>query len=480
MITATNTEIAAMRDSGRVHVAYVWCVSLAAALGGLLFGYDWAVIGGAKPFYEKYFGLQSPSQQGWAMSCALVGCLLGALIAGRLSDRFGRKRLLIVSALLFIVSSLGTALAGTFSGFVAWRITGGAAIGFASALSPMYISELAPAPLRGKLVSLNQLTIVIGILLAQVVNWVIAQPVPADATAREILLSWNGQAGWRWMFGATAIPSALFFVAMIAVPESPRWLAQRGWQERAKRILARIGGSTYATSELAEIEATLSHNDRRAGFRELLQPGIRPALFLGVTLAVLQQWCGINVIFNYAEEVFAAAGYHVSDILFNIVITGAVNLVFTFVAIGTVDRRGRRVLMLFGCGGLTLIYTLLGTLYRAHSHGVPMLLLVVAAIACYAMSLAPVTWVVISENFPNRVRGAGMSVGVTALWIACFVLTYTFPLLNRGLGAAGTFWIYAGICAAGFIFIKQRLPETKGKTLEEIEGIWEQGKDSGR
>ena len=450
---------------------YVWAVSLVAALGGLLFGYDWVVIGGAKPFYEKFFGLNDAARQGWAMSCALIGCLAGALISGGLTDRFGRKRPLILSAALFAVSSLGTALSAGFAAFVGWRILGGVAIGLASNLSPMYIAEISPAEMRGKLVSINQLTIVIGILLAQSVNWLIARPVPPEATAADILLSWNGQMGWRWMFGVTAVPSLLFFAGSLAVPESPRWLVKSGFRSRAAEILGRVGGNSYAARAVAEIESTLKSESRKARLQDLLDARLAPVLLLGIGLAVFQQWCGINVIFNYAEEVFSAAGYKVSDILFNIVITGAVNLAFTFVAIAAVDRAGRRILMLGGAAGLTVIYLALGACYHFQSRGAHVLLLVVAAIGCYACSLAPVTWVVISEIFPNRLRGAAMSVAVTALWAACFILTYTFPLFNRGLGPAGTFWIYSAICAAGFLFIWQRLPETRGKTLEQIEKL---------
>jgi sugar porter (SP) family MFS transporter len=471
MIAATKTGSPSLQSD--YNAAYVWAISLVAALGGLLFGYDWVVIGGAKPFYEKFFGLVRASQQGWAMSCALLGCLMGALISGALTDRLGRKRPLILAAFLFAASSLGTALANTFSAFVSWRITGGIAIGLASSLSPLYIAEVSPPQVRGKLVSVNQLTIVVGILLAQSLNWVIAKPVPAAATALDILNSWNGQVGWRWMFGVTALPALLFFAGMLSVPESPRWLAKKGGQEKARHILDRIGGPAFAARALSEIESSLGSELARVGVKQLLEPGIIRVLGLGIVLAVFQQWCGINVIFNYAEEVFSAAGYKVSDILLNIVITGAVNLLFTVAAMAMVDRAGRRILMLIGSAGLAVIYVLLGAGYRAGSQGVHMLLLVVAAIGCYAMSLAPVTWVVIAEIFPNRVRGAAMSLAVSSLWIACFVLTYTFPLLNKTLGSARTFWIYAAVCTAGFIFIKYRLPETKGKTLEEIEKLWQ-------
>ena len=386
-----------------------------------------------------------------------------------LSDRFGRKRLLISTALMFVVSSIATALAGSFSAFLVWRILGGVAIGLASNLSPVYIAEVSPGPIRGQLVSLNQLTIVIGILAAQVVNWLIAQPVPAGATSADILNSWNGQAGWRWMFGVTAAPSALFFLSMFIVPESPRWLAKKGRVDDARKVMEKLGGAGGAQSELAEIEATLANEPAGVDYRELLDRKLMPVLLLGIFLAVFQQWCGINVVFTYAEEVFAAAGYRVSDTLFNIVVTGVTNLVFTLVAIYTVDRLGRRPLMLFGAGGLGLSYLLLGASYHFGFRGWPVLALVLIAIACYACSLAPVTWVILSEIFPNRIRGAAMAVAVLALWVACFLLTFTFPFLNSGLGSAGAFWLYAAICGAGFFIIRAKLPETKGKSLEQIE-----------
>jgi sugar porter (SP) family MFS transporter len=450
---------------------YVWSISLIAALGGLLFGYDWVVIGGAKPFYETFFHLTRPDQQGWAMSCALIGCLLGAILSAAVSDRFGRKRLLILCASVFAISSIGTALANTFPAFVTWRIMGGVAIGLASTLSPVYIAEVAPARVRGQLVSVNQLTVVVGILLAQIANWMIARPVPPDATAEQILHSWNGQVGWRWMFAATAIPSVLFFIGMLLVPESPRWLAKNGALARARRVLGRLGNESYAEEEMRDITTTLD-TDRQTGFSELFTRSVRRPLIMGIVLAIYQQWCGINIIFNYAEEVFSAAGFKVSDILFDIVVTGTVNLIFTLVAMGTVDRAGRRALMLIGSAGLGITYAVLGAAYHAHVQGTWMVVLVVVAIACYAMSLAPVTWVVISEIFPNRVRGTAVSVAVGALWIASFILIYTFPILNARVGAAGIFWIYTAVCAAGFIFVLLRLPETKGKTLEEIERSW--------
>ena len=439
-----------MKSSG----LYVWGIATVAALGGLLFGYDWVVIGGAKPFYEAHFGLVSPQLQGWAMSCALVGCLVGAMLSGLLSERFGRKPALLAAALVFTVSSIGTGLAGSFDAFVLWRICGGLAIGLASSLSPMYIAEISPAGMRGRLVCLNELT--------------------SHGTGD--LLQRNAAVGWRWMFGATAIPAAVFLLGMFFVPESPRWLALRGREDEARRTLERLGGPHRAALVLAEIEESVRANEHRASLsaelRMLAQPGLRGVMLLGIGLAVLQQWCGINVIFNYAQNIFAAAGYGLSDILFNIVVTGITMLLFTFLAIATVDRHGRRVLMLGGCAGLAAVYITLGYFFHIHSRGVHMLALVVAALACYAMTLAPVTWVILSEIFPSRVRGTAMAIATASLWAACFVLTYTFPLLNASLGTSGTFWVYACVCILGFLGVKKWLPETKGKTLEEIESFW--------
>jgi sugar porter (SP) family MFS transporter len=458
-----------MNPQSHYNARYVCRLATVAALGGLLFGYDFVVIGGAKPFYEKFFQLTSAREIGWANSCALLGCLLGSLVAGAAADRFGRKILLIASAAIFAVSSVLTGWAPTFAFFVVWRIAGGVAIGIASNVSPVYIAEVSPAPWRGRLVSMNQLTIVVGILAAQIVNWLIADNVPAGATAEAIRQSWNGQFGWRWMFTAVTAPSLVFFLGALFVPESPRWLAVNGRRDRARRTLARIGGEEYADSALADVLSTVEPHAQEARWAALLAPGMLKVLAIGVFLAVLQQWSGINVIFNYAEEIYRNAGYGVNDILFNIVVTGSINLVFTLAALTFVDRLGRRSLMLAGCGGVALFHFLLGLAYHFGLKGLPVLFCTLATIACFAMTLGPVTWVLVSEIFPNRIRGAAVSVSVSALWIACFALTFTFPALNAALGAAGTFWLYSFICVIGFLFLWRRVPETKGKTLEQIE-----------
>ena len=449
---------------------YIFGISMVSAMGGLLFGYDWVVIGGAKPFYERFFDIAMiPSLQAWAMSSALIGCIIGAVFSGLISDKYGRKKPLLLAATLFTISGLGTGLVSRFDLFIAYRMLGGVGIGLASALSPMYIAEVAPARMRGGLVSLNQMTIVIGILAAQIINMLIAEDVPLGANDVFIKNSWNGQMGWRWMFMAEAIPAFLFFVLVFFVPESPRWLMKSGKEHKARPTLVKIGGEVYAQNEMTEIEATLKDASSKVDLRILLKPGFRKVLVLGIFLAVFQQWCGINTVFNYADEIFTAAGYGVSDMLFNIVITGTVNLVFTLVAMFTVDKWGRKKLMVLGASGLAITYLLLGSAFYFELKGIAVLSLVVIAIAVYAMSLAPVTWVILAEIFPNRIRGAAMALATFALWIACFVLTYTFPLLNAGLGAAGTFWVYAGICLMGFVFITLKLPETKGKSLEDIE-----------
>lgn len=490
MLTAQDSASPpAASAPAHLNTAYIWTVSAVAALGGLLFGWDWVVVGGAKPFFEAYFDLPAVAAQweqsglartlglvteaalsGWANSCALLGCLAGALIAGALSDQFGRKKLLLVSAFLFAASSVLTGWAASFNQFIQWRILGGVAIGMASNLSPLYIAEVAPAELRGRLVTLNQMTIVSGVLLAQLLNLAVAQPVPEQATPQMIAQSWNGQSGWRWMFTLIAAPSLLFFVSAFFVPESPRWLMKNGQEQMARKVLARIGGEHYASAEVQSIRATLAEEKvARARWSELLAPRMLKILLIGCGLAVLQQWSGINVLFNYAENIFKQAGFGVNTILLFIVITGVVNMVFTFVALATVDRWGRRSLMLFGCGGIALSHLLIGLAYLTQAKGVAVLLFALMAIGCYGMSLAPVTWVLISEIFPNRIRGTAIAVAVSALWVACFVLTYTFPLLERAIGTGNTFWTYAGICALGFLFVRWCVPETKGRSLEHIE-----------
>ena len=410
------------------------------AMGGLLFGYDWVVIGGAKPFYELYFGIaDSPVLQGVAMTTALVGCLLGAMVAGALADRFGRKPLLMTSAVLFTVSAIGTGLFNDFTLFNIARLVGGVGIGVASALAPMYIAEVSPANIRGRMVSLNQMTIVLGILAAQVVNLLLARDVTTEENLR-----WNIEWGWRWMFWAETAPAALFLFMSFFIPESPVFM-------RLKYAPKTVG------------------NERKNALSALLQPKYRRVLLLGLFIAVFQQWCGTNVIFNYAQEIFIGAGFNVDGMFINIVITGIANVLFTFIALYTIEKWGRRTLMLIGAGGLGTIYAILGYGYCQHLTGTLMVVLVVAAISVYAMTLGPVTWTLLAEIFPNRVRGVGMAACTFALWTGCCTLTFSFPSMNASLGSDGTFWIYSLICLSAFLLLWRNCPETKGKSLEELE-----------
>ena len=412
-------------------------------MGGLLFGYDWVVIGGAKPFYELYFGIsESPLMQGVAMTTALIGCLIGAMVAGAAADRYGRKLLLMTSAVLFTVSAIATGLFNDFTMFNIARFIGGIGIGVASALAPMYIAEVSPPAIRGRMVSLNQMTIVLGILAAQVVNMLLARD-----TSNAVSQAWNVEWGWRGMFWAETLPAALFLLLSFFIPESPVYL-------KLKEALP-----------LAENKS----GGHEAGLRELFQSKYGRVLLLGLVIAVFQQWCGTNVIFNYAQEIFVGAGFDVDGMFINIVITGIANVIFTIIALYTIEKWGRRTLILIGAGGLGMIYLTLGTCYFMHLTGVMMVVLVVAAISVYAMTLGPVTWTLLAEIFPNRIRGIAMATCTFALWVGCCTLTFSFPSMNASLGSSGTFWIYSAICLCAFIFLYRRCPETKGKSLEQLE-----------
>ena len=425
--------------------SFIYFICLVSAMGGLLFGYDWVVIGGAKPFYELYFGIgNSPLMQGIAMTTALVGCLIGAMVAGAAADRYGRKPLLMLAAVLFTMSAIATGLFNDFTMFNIARFVGGVGIGVASALSPMYIAEVSPAEIRGRMVSLNQMTIVLGILAAQIVNMLLARDTSVPGN-----MIWNQQWGWRWMFWAETIPAALFLIMSFFIPESPVYLAlKRG--------------------DVADVDGK-HEGGIMSRLGVLTTKKYRHVLILGLVIAVFQQWCGTNVIFNYAQEIFVGAGFDVDGMFINIVITGIANVVFTFVALYTIEKWGRRTLMLIGAGGLGLIYLILGTCYFLHITGFVMVALVVSAISVYAMTLGPVTWTLLAEIFPHRVRGIAMASCTFALWVGCCTLTFSFPSMNAALGSSGSFWIYSAICIAAFLFLFKNCPETKGKTLEQLE-----------
>lgn len=442
-------------------ISYVYKITVVAAVGGLLFGYDTAVVAGAIGFIQKRFDL-SAAMMGWIASCALIGCVTGAMFAGYLSDKLGRKKVLILSAILFAVSSIGTAIPQDLTLFVVFRIIGGLGIGIASMISPMYITECAPAEIRGRLVSINQLGIVTGILLIYFVNAGIAGLY--DET-------WNIDSGWRWMFGSGIFPSLIFFILLLFVPESPRWLAQAGRTDEAERILTKINGAAKAKAELKEIENAI--NTETGSFSELFRPGLRTALIIGIILSVFSQVTGINAIMYYAPEIFKSTGDGSGSALLQTILVGIVNLLFTIVAIKYVDKAGRKGLLLAGAAGMAICLAIVGgAFYMEAVKGYLVLVAILAYIACFALSLGPLTFVVIAEIFPNRVRGRAMSICLFFLWISVYFVSQFFPILLQSIGSAYTFWIFMAMSVIAFLFVWKMVPETKGKTLEEIEKIW--------
>lgn len=448
---------------------YVAMLSGVAALGGLLFGYDTAVIAGAIGFLRSHFVLDAATT-GWAASCALLGCLAGAGIAGLIADRLGRKRALLFAGVLFTVSGVWSALPATVGEFTIARILGGIGIGTASVVCPLYIAEMAPAARRGRLVTFNQLAIVIGILVVYFVNYFIA---------RQGDEAWNITTGWRWMFGSEALPALLFTFLALFIPESPRWLLQRGRELEARTILTRVGGAEHAAGELRAIAASLAVE--QSSTAQLFQPGLRRALLIGVTLAILQQVTGINVFMYYAPEIFKQLGAGTDVALLQTVAVGAVNLAFTLVALRTVDRLGRKRLMIVGATGMGICLAGLGL---ASYHGILavwVLVFVLGFIACFAMSLGPVVWIIIAEIFPTRIRGRAMAIATLMLWGANYVVSQTFPMFNENPALVATFhhafpfWLYAAFCVVTVLFVWRVVPETKGQSLEEIEQLWSPG-----
>lgn len=433
---------------------YVIGISFISAMGGYLFGFDFAVISGALPFLRSNFELTS-WWEGFLTGSLALGCIGGSLLAGKIADRHGRKPGMMVAAILFALSSIGMAWSETLSFFISMRFVAGIGVGMASLLSPLYIAEVSPASVRGRNVSINQLTIVLGILITNLVNYKLAG---------------FGQEAWRWMFGLGAVPSIFFLLGVIWLPESPRWLYKANKKEKAAAILKKTGDDSFAQQTLEAIEKT-SDAEKNQGYAALLNKSVRPAVIIGITLAVFQQICGINVVFNYTSTIFEAVGANLERQLFETVAIGIVNLLFTLFAMWQVDKLGRRPLMLYGSILLSIVYIILALLLKFQAGAGWVSVFVLIAIASYATSLAPVTWVLISEIFPNNIRGLATSVAIVSLWAAYFILVFTFPVLAEVLGAYGPFWLYAGICLLGFFFIKFRVKETKGKTLEELESF---------
>jgi MFS transporter, SP family, arabinose:H+ symporter len=427
--------------------SYVLLISSIAALGGLLFGFDTAVISGALPSLTTHFVLDE-NLQGWVVSSVIIGCIIGTLISGITADKLGRKKSLILTSVLFIITSLGTALATSFNAFILYRITGGIAIGAASALSPIYIAEIAPSAYRGRLVAINQLTIVVGIVLAFLSNYLISH-VDKDV--------------WRFMLGAQVVPAFLFFICIFFVPESPRWLIMRGELEKANRILNRTGQANIPLTAVSSSKADLP-------VRYLLKNPYRKLLAVGVTLGILQQFTGINVIMYYAPVIFEKAGFADKSALLQTVLVGVVNLVFTIAAMLFIDRWGRKPLLLLGSLLMSIFLAVLSySFYVGSVNNLVTLIAILGFIASFAATFGPVVWVLISEIYPNSIRGTAVSITTFALWVAAFIVSYTFPLLLKHLQGTYTFILYALINFIGFVFVIAAIQETKGKTLEQLE-----------
>jgi len=434
---------------------YIIFVTVIAAIGGLLFGFDTAIVAGATRYLKDQFALTS-IQEGWAVSVVLIGCMFGAGISGTISDRIGRKRFMLVSAVLFLVSAVGCALPRTIAEFVVFRFIGGLGIGSASILAPLYISEIAPARIRGALVSVNQLAIVTGILLAYFVNWAFAGVGPSN---------------WRWMYAAGALPSVIFFILLLRVPESPRWLVKQGRESEALGVLSRVNSADLAAAEVSSIKEALVME--KGSLAELFRPGFRRALLIAVVLAILQQITGINAVLYYAPRIFERAGFTRMSAIGQSTIVGFVNILFTIVAIVLVDRIGRKPLLLTAAGGMGVSLLLLGAAFRSQAFSGPLILgLILLYIAFFAMAMGPIVWVVMAEIFPTRMRGSAMAIATVILWVSDFAVTLSFPVIADRLNESTAFWLYAAMCAVDFVFMFFFLPETKGKTLEEIEKRW--------
>lgn len=455
--------------SGQIDTGYVLRITIVAALGGLLFGYDTAVISGAIGFLQTHFEL-SAGYMGWAASSALIGCIIGVAIAGLLSDRLGRKKTLILAGILFLVSALGTALPETFTQFVAFRILGGIGVGAASIAAPMYIAEVSPAAIRGRMVTINQFAIIFGMFVVYFVNYFIAGL--GD-------LSWNETTGWRWMFASEALPAGLLLLTLRWVPETPRWLIQQGRANDAIKILTQVSGSRKGSEQVWEIKETITLEES-GSVRELLKPDLRRVLWIGIALAVLQQVTGINVFLYYAPEIFRGLGATADVSLLQTVVVGGVNLSFTVLALAIIDKVGRKPMLMGGAAGMGISLIGLGIASYLELIDTWALIFILGYIVCFALSMGPVTWVVLSEIFPNRLRGRAMGIAALFLWFANFAVSQTFPMLSENpwlvehFNRAFPFWLYGLMCFVTIGFVWAFVPETKGKTLEEIENMWKE------
>ncbi|MDO3644446.1 sugar porter family MFS transporter [Mucilaginibacter sp. L3T2-6] len=450
---------------------YLYLVCLVAALGGFLFGFDTAVISGTVSLVKHDFNLNA-NYEGWFVSCALLGCIIGVSMSGKLSDRYGRKIVLILSAILFLASALGCMMSGSFTSLIAFRLIGGLGIGVASMVSPLYISEFSPSRFRGMMVSLYQLALTVGIVLAYFSNAYLVNHAGQSFGSEGMNKIFSAEV-WRAMLGLGALPAAIFLGSLFMVPESPRWLLLRGREQKAKDILIRIDGPDAAKSEMAAFKA--GKGEESGSLKELFTPVYRKAMWIGLLLPFLSQVCGINAVIYYGPRILEQAGFTLNNALGGQVTIGLVNVVFTFVAIFTIDKWGRRPLLFVGIGGAVISLIVIGLLFAAGLTSGPWILIfILAFIACFAFSFGPVCWVVIGEIFPNAIRGKAMALATLSLWIGNFFVGQLTPLMLEGLGSSWTFWLFAICCSPALWLTWKLIPETKGRSLENIEAYWKQ------
>jgi len=451
---------------------YLYLVCLVAALGGFLFGFDTAVISGTVSLVKHDFGLTAVSE-GWFVSCALLGCIIGVSLSGKLSDKYGRKIVLIISAVLFLASALGCMLSNSFSILIIFRLIGGLGIGVASMVSPLYISEFSPSRFRGMMVSLYQLALTMGIVLAYFSNAYLANHA-GDAFDNAGISKILSAEVWRGMLGLGAVPAGIFLISLFLVPESPRWLLLKGQEQEATAILIKIDGAEAAEKEIAAFNAVQGNNEE-GSLKELFTPVYRSALLIGLLLPFLSQVCGINAVIYYGPRILEQAGFTLNNALGGQVTIGLVNVIFTFVAIFTIDKWGRRPLLFAGIGGAVISLLIIGALFALGITSGPWILIfILAFISCFAFSFGPVCWVVVGEIFPNAIRGKAMALATLSLWVGNFLVGQLTPIMLEGVGSSWTFWLFAVCCSPALWLTWKLIPETKGRSLESIEAYWKE------
>ena len=435
--------------------SYLWFISMVATIGGLMFGFDVGIISGAIPFIQPYFGWDE-LQLGWGVSSILVGAIIGAFGTGTLTEKYGRRSLLISVALFFAVSCAGMALARHQAVFIAFRVLGGLAVGSVSVLSPMYVAEVAPPRIRGTLVTIYQLAITFGILVSYIVNFVLH----------------DVENNWRWMFATGLIPSILFFVGLIFIPESPRWLVKAGFREKARAILERIGGSDFAGSELQEIENSLEKSGPAGGFKALFAKKYRKVIILGLLLSVFVQITGINTVVDYAPKILITAGLEIKNALLQTSLIGLVNFAFTFIAVWLIDKLGRKTFYTIGSSGMAVTLLMLAAAFHFEMNPIFTTICIMLFIAFFASCIGPAFWTMVTEMFPNRIRGQAVALASFTQWVFNFLVVLFFPYVLDAMGGSLTFLFLATMGVVQLIIVRVYLKETKGKSLEEIESMW--------